>query len=58
MPKTEFWFTQLQKELRVHNPPIDSTHVYYSQTKYEQQTPTGSALTKIHVFFAVHLRFL
>ena len=51
MSETELWFAQLQKELRVHNPPNDSTHVYYSHTKYEQQTPTGSALTKIQVFF-------
>ena len=44
---------QLQKELRTHNPPKDSTHVYYSHTKYELQTPTGSGRTRIHVFFSV-----
>ena len=44
---------QLQKELRTHNPPKDSTHVYYSHTKYELQTPTGSGWTRIHVFFSV-----
>ena len=44
---------QLQKELRTHKLPKDSTHVCYSHTKYELQTPTGSGRTRIHVFFWV-----
>ena len=44
---------QLQKELRTHNLPKDSTHVYYLQTKYELHTPTGSGRTRIHVFLRV-----
>ena len=44
---------QLQKELRTHNLPKDSTHVYYLHTKYELQTPTGSGRTRIRVFLRV-----
>ena len=46
-------FMQLQKELRTHNLPKDSTHVYYLHTKYELQTPTGSGRTRIHVILRV-----
>ena len=49
---------QLQKELRTHNLPKDSTHVYYLHTKYELQTPTGSGPTEFMYFWEYSAQFL